>query len=291
MGQPAVSVIVPSYNSATYLPRALQSLIDQTLDPHEIEIIVVDDGSSDDIARAIAPYEARIRLIRIEHAGVSAARNAGISTATGRYVTFLDADDVWLPERLEAVLALALSENDTLCSTDFYYETDGVRSAEPEFQRRGMLSLFRETARVQYRTALVGNFLPYCQLLRRDILGRIGAFDTSLSYGEDYDLWLRCLKAGIPARVDERPLAIYRFMRPGASTTRNDVKKAADRVTVLERRRRDVPTWRWAEATGYLNHVRLRDAIQQRRYAEVVSSSFALARNPRYVEKWIRSHL
>ena len=95
---PRVSVLIPTYNCARFLSQAIDSVLAQTF--QDFEILVVDDGSTDDTAQVVARYP-RVRYIRREHCGVSASRNAAVAAATGEIVVFLDADDFWLPEKLE----------------------------------------------------------------------------------------------------------------------------------------------------------------------------------------------
>lgn len=289
MRQSVVSVIIPTYQSASYLPEAVRSVLAQTLDPRRIELLVVDDGSTDDVAGAVAPFGDCVRVVRISHSGLPAARNAGIAVSTGEYVAFLDADDLWLPRRLEALFELAAVEPDALLSTDIYHEIAGKRSVVGRYASLDMLPLFQKPVREQYADALRENFATYMQLIRRELLNRVGVFDPTLSFGEDYDLWLRFLEAGIPLRLVAEPLAVYRYMRPGAITAVPSVKKAEDRLRILERRRKDVPNWRWREAQGYVSHIRLHQALRDRNYVSVLRDSWALARNPRYVKNWLRS--
>jgi glycosyltransferase involved in cell wall biosynthesis len=289
MAEPTVSVVIPTYQSASYLPDAVCSALAQTVAPREIEIVVVDDGSTDDVSAALAPFGERLRLVRIAHSGLPAARNAGIEVSRGKYVAFLDADDLWLPRRLEALLVLATTERDALLSTDLYHEIAGQRSPAGRYASLNLLHLFEVTARQQYAAALRENFATYMQLVPRHLFDRVGVFDPTLSFGEDYDLWLRFLEAGIPLRVVPEPLAIYRYMRPGAITAVPSVRKAEDRLRILERHRRDVPKWRLREATGYVHHLRLRQALRNRDFLSAARASCALALNAPYVRNWART--
>lgn len=289
MAEPTVSVVIPTYQTASFLPEAVRSVLAQTLDARKIEIIVVDDGSTDDVPAALAPFGDAVRIVRIAHSGLPAARNCGIHASSGTYIAFLDADDFWLPRRLDALLALAVVEHDALLSTDLYHETDGARSAMGRYEQLKLLYVFKMSAREQYTEALRANFASYMQFVPRQLFRRVGLFDPSLSFGEDYDLWLRFLESGIPMRVVPEPLAVYRYMRPGAITAEPSVRKAEDRLKVLERRSRDVPKWRLQEAAGYLDHLRLRKALRERRYASALRTCWALAGNAPYVLHWARS--
>ncbi|HEY2324319.1 MAG TPA: glycosyltransferase family A protein, partial [Thermoanaerobaculia bacterium] len=99
----SVSVVIPSYNYARYLGEAIDSALAQTLPP--LEVIVVDDGSTDETSEVLATYADRIRVLRQKNSGVAVARNSGIAAAHGEYVAFLDADDIWLPRKLELQMA------------------------------------------------------------------------------------------------------------------------------------------------------------------------------------------
>lgn len=287
MRDPIVSVVVPTYQSASLLPCALRSLLMQTLDSRDFEIIVVDDGSSDDVEGALAKFGDRVQRIRIEHAGVSVARNTGILASRGRFVAFLDADDEWLPERLQATLSLAAAERGTLVSTDLFYEINGRRRPLGRYAALGLLEIFSKSAHEQYLAALKANFISYMQLVPRQLFAHVGTFDPTLTFGEDYDLWLRFLEAGVPMRVVPKPLATYRYMRPGAITASPSVRKAEDRLRVLQRHRKDVPAWRWRDVNGYLNRVRLRHALKNRNYVSALRDAWRLAQNMRYLTKWI----
>ncbi len=103
MSMKTVSVVIPTYNYARFLPQAIDSALVQTHPP--LEVIVVDDGSTDETPRVLAGYGDRIRVIRQANGGAGAARNTGIAAARGEYIAFLDADDVWLPRKLELQMA------------------------------------------------------------------------------------------------------------------------------------------------------------------------------------------
>src|SRR5436305_10109763 len=122
--EPAFSVIVAAYEAAGTIAAAIDSALAQTLAPHEV--IVCDDGSTDDLEGALAPYRDQIVLIRQENAGEGAAKNAAARAATGDFVVVLDADDRFLPERLEALCELAVARPDLdIPTTDAFPELDG----------------------------------------------------------------------------------------------------------------------------------------------------------------------
>ncbi len=210
--QPTISVVIATYNYGRYLAGAIASVLGQTFTDYEV--IVVDDGSTDDTESVIRPYlsDSRIRYLRTEHVGQPAAKNAGIRDGTGRYVAFLDADDVWLPTKLEKQVAV-------------------FERSDPElgvvYCRRGFIDPDgREFTRDQ-RTPRRGDVLapifhrPFIcfssSVIRRDVLEEVGHFDESIPMSIDYDLWLRIALRYHFDFVDE-PLVLYRTGHANLST-------------------------------------------------------------------------
>jgi glycosyltransferase involved in cell wall biosynthesis len=196
-----VSVIIPTYNSAALVVEAIESVLAQTLPPHQI--IVVDDGSTDDTYERARAYSGLIEYITQPNSRVAAARNTGLGRATGDLVAFLDADDVWHPRKLERQVAL-LRENPSLGllatqltpwpGTPFTDECVGHGATMP----------------VPLAELLVFNSLATSSIVvRRAVLRQAGQFDAELFGPEDYDLWLRCAQHA-PVAVLEEPLTGYR---------------------------------------------------------------------------------
>jgi glycosyltransferase involved in cell wall biosynthesis len=214
--QPAVSVVIPSYNYGRFIAGAVESVLAQTV--NEIEVIVVDDGSTDGTAEVIAPYLAdrRVRFFPLEHAGVSAAKNTGVRLSRAPLVAFLDADDLWLPAKLERQLAL--------------FRADPELGAA--FTRRLLIN--EHGQEVEYRQPVLhrGNILErlfvvnfICQssaVVPRDVLHEVGMFDERCPPVEDFDLWLRVARAYRFDYVDE-PLVKYRVGHVSLSS-RNEEK-------------------------------------------------------------------
>jgi glycosyltransferase involved in cell wall biosynthesis len=201
-----VSVIIPSYNSAAYLPEAIESALGQTVPP--LEVIVVNDGSTDGTARILDQYRGRIRSIFQENRGLSAARNRGIAAARGDLIAFLDADDIWLPEKLEQQLAcLAMHPRAGLVHTDIFWwdERTGTKSRRDaegnEFVGRCSQSLF-------FRSRVT----PSTMLVRGECLAQVGDFDEAIRRPttQDYDLLFRITRYYELAYVAE-PLILYRL--------------------------------------------------------------------------------
>ena len=131
-----VSVIIPTYNNAKYLPHTIQTVLNQTYQP--LEVIVVDDGSTDDTVEALNPFRDKIFYFYKDNAGVSRARNFGISQARGRYIAFLDADDLWHRDKLkQQVEVLDNNPNCGLVCTDYaVFKDDQIITASEKKSRR-----------------------------------------------------------------------------------------------------------------------------------------------------------
>jgi glycosyltransferase involved in cell wall biosynthesis len=200
-----VSVIIPAYNSAAYLGEAIRSVLAQTYP--KIEILVVDDGSTDDTPRALEPFGERVRLFRQERAGPSAARNRGILNARGNFIAFLDADDVWRPDKLARQVEMMNRHPEVvLCYTDFSRGPDGQPTDESQlkhYEHPGLGDAFCALLR--------NNFLVTpAVVVRRDILATSGLFDPWLRGSEDLELWLRLAHLGKFACVDEVLVGVRR---------------------------------------------------------------------------------
>jgi glycosyltransferase involved in cell wall biosynthesis len=201
---PLVSVVIATYNYGGYLPLALDSALSQTL--ADLEIIVVDDGSTDDTERVIQPYrlDPRIGYLRTDHLGQSAAKNAGIRRARGRYVAFLDADDLWLPTKLEKQIELFERSGPEL----------GVVYCRRRWIDEGGRELDRDERQPHRGDVLARLFhRPFIcfssSMIRRAVLDDVGLFDESIPMAIDYDLWLRIGLKYHFDYVDER-LVMYR---------------------------------------------------------------------------------
>lgn len=225
MDKPAVTVVIPAWNAAWCVGRAIDSVLAQTFT--DFELVVVDDGSTDDTAAALAPYGGRIRVVSQANRGLAGARNAGIGAARGEYVAFLDADDWWLPEKLRRQVAL-MREQPRLafCSTAVRVETPQGQPL-PEWRcgqcvgRGALESIFSANAFVAGSGSAV--------MARRDALVRSGGFDESLRSLEDIDLWMRLAVLGGYGCIDE-PLAVILKRPDSMSRNREVMREAACRV-------------------------------------------------------------
>jgi glycosyltransferase involved in cell wall biosynthesis len=178
-----ISVVVPTYNSASSLSTAIESIRSQNW--ADLEIIVVDDGSSDDTPAALNRLVGSdLRVIRQNNRGPGAARNRGIEIASGKWMAFLDADDVWLPGKLE--LQMSRLQSDPL--SGFAY-ADSLRRAPDGAER--MQRPRRESENIFSDLLLGPQFDLSTVIVRRDCFDRIGLFAPELRTGEDWDMWLR----------------------------------------------------------------------------------------------------
>jgi glycosyltransferase involved in cell wall biosynthesis len=192
-----VSVVIPTYNRANDLVRAVKSVLGQTRPPDEI--IVVDDGSTDDTGAKIETFDGRVVYIRQENRGPGAARNRGIAAAHGEWIAFLDSDDRWLPEKLETQLHLTLETGYPVSFHDFRKEAPNDSAASVSWNRHVSEQVLRlpplPTGRVdrfyELVTRFASFFLPSTMLVRRDVLETLGCFDPSFRTSQDVELFMR----------------------------------------------------------------------------------------------------
>ena len=247
MTEPRVSVVVPAYERADVVGRAIDSALAQTV--ADIEVVVVDDGSSDGTRDVVEGYDDdRVRsLAHDTNRGVSAARNTGFDAATGDYVAFLDSDDEWLPGKLERQLAVLEDRGEGWVGAYCDVATAGLSRLG---RLAGVVSetLFRSGTPREGGRELAESLLSMqvfmgpgsTLLVERAVLSRTGGFDEGLSIYEDWDLVLRVLSEGKLAYVDE-PLAVTHFTgdAPAEAYVENDrryLERNADLVADLEAR-------------------------------------------------------
>ena len=218
MNAPCVSVIIPAYNCAAYIRDALESVLAQ--DYRNLEVIVVDDGSTDGTADAIAPLQQRIRLVRQPNSGPAAARNHALAIAQGEYIAFLDADDLWLPGKISAQMAYFARHPDIRIVYGrwqrWHGDTDGAQELMRSPNECG--DDIDEAASGSIYTGMLLDSMIHSitAVAHRSVFETIGGFDESLRTGEDYDLWLRATQRFRVAKLS-RTLALYRIH--AASTT------------------------------------------------------------------------
>jgi cellulose synthase/poly-beta-1,6-N-acetylglucosamine synthase-like glycosyltransferase len=225
---PLVTVVIPAYNAARYIAATLASVLNQTF--RDLEIIVVNDGSPDTPAleKALEPYTDRIRYVKKSNGGPSSARNAGIRLASGKYVAFLDSDDLWRPEHLEK-LTEALRKDPSLgliYSNGVHIVDDrpfGIAfDRTPQKGPVSFESLVREECTVG-TSSTVAN---------REAIIEAGLFDESMRRCEDYDLWLRMAHNGVRMTFT-RDIQIYHRLANGLAADSDQMKSA--RLKVIEK--------------------------------------------------------
>jgi glycosyltransferase involved in cell wall biosynthesis len=213
---PIVSVVIPCFNYGRFLRDAVASVRSQTFAEHEI--IVVDDGSTDDTEDVARELGAAIRYLCQSNQGPAAARNTGIAAARGRYIGFLDADDMWHPEKLARQVPILDARPEVVL---VYADSTYFDSATGCEVGRHRDRFAHYEGRVLGRLVEAGNFIPSpTPLVRRAILEDVGGFDASLRGmpTEDWDLWVRVAARGEVAYIDE---SLARYRLHGAQASRN----------------------------------------------------------------------
>jgi glycosyltransferase involved in cell wall biosynthesis len=223
---PRFSIIIPAYQAASFIADAVESALAQTVSPDEV--IVCDDGSTDELVEALRPYLGRITLLRKEHGGAASARNAGARSASSEFVAFLDADNVFLPEYLEAVGELAAMRPDLdILTTDAYLELDG------QVYGRYYRGKARFIVEDQRRGIIHQHFIFGNAAMRRKALLAVGGYDETVKVAHDTDLFVRMILGGSRAGLVDEPLCVYRIRTGSLSSSRPRSLRAG--VAILER--------------------------------------------------------
>ncbi|MGB7443734.1 MAG: glycosyltransferase [Coleofasciculaceae cyanobacterium] len=229
---PAISVVIPVYNGEKTIHETINSVLKQSF--CDWELIVINDGSTDLTQSIVSSIkDSRVKLFNYPNAGLSATRNRGIELATGNYISFLDADDLWSSDKLKSQLeALQLNPQAAVA----YSWTDCINELG-EFLRRG--SYLKANGDV-YAQLLLIDFIESGSnpLVSRDSLVKVGGFDESLSAGEDHDMWLRLAKHYHFVCVTE-PQIFYRVSHKSMSA--NIIRQAAGNLQVIEKAFRQSP--------------------------------------------------
>ena len=202
MSNPSVSVVIATYNKADTLPAAIQSVLDQTY--RDLEVLVVDDGSTDNTSERVKPFGDKIRYFRKKNGGTGSTRNLGIAEAKGRFVAFLDGDDLWLPNKLEIQMkAFEREPQISAVQCGAYYVDPSLRVIG-----RLLCTPKRDTL---LDFLLFRNMPAFasCVVIRKEVLDRIGGFGLDLVILSDWDMVCRLAKNGTLRSVKE-PLTLYR---------------------------------------------------------------------------------
>lgn len=198
-----VSVIIPTYNSAKYIRDAIDSVLQQTYS--EFEILVIDDGSTDDTKTIVTENYPQVTYYPVPHKGVSTARNYGITNAKGEYVAFLDADDKWLPQKLELQLACFKINNSLgmVFTENFSFDENGIINTK--FYKRERL-MCGDIVKNIFLKSYVGTSTV---MVKKAVFSTVGLFKTNLTIGEDDNLWMR-IALRYPVELVDESLMSYR---------------------------------------------------------------------------------
>ncbi len=216
-----VSVIIPTYNRSAVISKAIESVIAQTYEP--VEIIIVDDGSTDNTEDKLADYAGKIKYLYKKNGGCSSARNLGIKEANGEYVAFLDSDDAWYPQKLEKQVE-KLSQN-----KDYGMVFSEIELIDEDNEH---ISYSKWRNNIKKDGDILLDFLKNpaitcsCLLVRKDVLSEVGFFDEQLSTGEDIDMVFRICSKYKAMLIDE-PLVRYKKGKDSLSNnlfTKNRLK-------------------------------------------------------------------
>ena len=225
---PSFSVVIAAYQVADVIGDALESVRRQTYPP--LETIVCDDGSTDGLEEALAPYRDEIVFVQKRNGGEASAKNAAAARARGDFVAILDADDVYLPERLAALADLAQARPDLdILTTDALLVANGV-TVRHNYDRT-----WRFDVADQRRAILQRNFIFGHAAVRRTRFVEHGGFDESILWTTDWDLWLRMILGGASAGCVDEPLAHYRLRESSLTAQRRQL--VLGRLATLEKAR------------------------------------------------------
>ena len=215
-----ISVVIPAYNVEEYIVDAIESVLNQN---HNVyEIIIINDGSTDNTSRLISKYSEKIIIINQENMGLSASRNRGVKESRGNVIAFLDADDIWMPEKLHA-------QEKKLNSFDIVYSNRmnfGEIGDLPELQS-DVSSMMEGDI---WDNLLLGNFITASSvIIKKFLFEQMGGFNEAMRSCEDWDLWLRCSENSSVGYCSE-PLVRYRFRADSLSKNHLAMQKMRELV-------------------------------------------------------------
>ena len=229
--QPLVTVVIPAYNAAAYIREAVDSALAQTY--KNIEVIVVNDGSTDGTARIMEPYAREKKIVYIEqpNKGLSGARNTGIRSAKGEFIALLDSDDIFLPTKIERQIGYLLNHPQCgVCYCDLlhFYEEEPGKLLKLDYRYYSGDEVFSHL--------LHANFInPLSVVLRKSEIDRVGVFDESYRRSEDWEYWMRLVRHGV--RFDHLPevLAKYRMRKTSMSYDwKSEIQRKRTTLQIIE---------------------------------------------------------
>jgi glycosyltransferase involved in cell wall biosynthesis len=243
---PIVSVIIPAYNQGSYLKECIDSVLDQTF--QNLEAIIVDDGSTDNTRFVATQYsDSRVRYIYQSNKGLSGARNTGIKNANGSYITYLDSDDLFLPQKIELLLEKLESNRELgfVAGQAVLIDETGKKIGE----------VFDASPPKNPIEFLFGNPLHVGSILiKTEWQNRVGFFDENLRSYEDWDMWLRLAKAGCKMGWVAKPVSLYRFHSNQMTRDGTQMTEASFSVLNKHFRENDLPNdWIAQKSLAYSN--------------------------------------
>lgn len=289
MSTPVVSVVVTTYNQCRYIRETLDSVFRQSY--QDYEVIVVDDGSTDDTPSTIEKLQDRVRYVRQHNQGPAGSRNTGVRLARGELVAFLDGDDLWEPPKLEAQVAAAASNpgSGLIATEGVQFSEDGVMNGSLVAPRiRGRLRVGSTLTISCYQDLVPGSVLSTTSqvMIPRAVLDRVGASDPSFTIASDWDLYLRIAELYEFTFLAQR-LIRWRYLPTSISGPAHlrQLRWATDEIAVLKKHLRRAPPSRrqmirralsikllQAARTGY-HYGRASDKVWARRYLRSLLAS------------------
>jgi len=264
---PKVSVIIPTYNRADFICDAIDSVLAQTY--KDYEIIVVDDGSTDNTKEVLKKYDGKIRYFYKENMGVSAARNKGIKEAKGEYIAFLDSDDIWLTNNLETLI-------NAIITSGVFVVTSTVKTIDVHGNILGIKPLLRKGFSIEDKFYNMSYIPPSSVLLRREVFDKAGLFDEAIKAAEDIDMWIRVSANFKVVRIDE-PLALCRVHSNNLS--KNEKQTIMGHIQywkkILRNRKvyyKDVPTYFLRIKVAHYYYLLARYFFKHREYKKAISN-------------------
>jgi glycosyltransferase involved in cell wall biosynthesis len=214
---PLVSVIIPAYNAERYLAEAVESVLAQSY--HPLEIVIVNDGSTDKTAEVAAGFGGRVKYLHQENSGLSRTLNRGVALARGRFLAFLDADDLWLADK-------------TRLQADAFAAEPEVEAVFGHIRHFLCPTLDAESRRRLHCPAGdAPGYFKQTMLVRRESFGRVGGFDERWQVGDFVDWFARAREAGLRTRMLDAVVTLRRVH--GANTTRRESRRQADYLRIL----------------------------------------------------------
>lgn len=301
MATPRVAAIIPTYNSALFLGQAIESVLAQTY--RQIETIVVDDGSTDGTQELLRRYEGRIKIITQQNQGVGAARNAGVSATNANYLAFLDADDLWLPNKIERQVAIFRAHPEVVLVSTGCKTIDS--NGNPLQSTRPPRHLLDRTIGLYSRLLKYGNCIAMPSVMvRRDAFEAAGCFRHEKGpYSEDYDLWIRMAERS-PFYMLSDELSVYRRL-PSSMLHGNLDKEFRYQLLVIEMHRHRYSRMRYRFRRGILYSDMADSALFDSQEGAWRILAYSLALNPLHartytvllrslggrIRRWVQQHL